>query len=79
MAHLCDLSSPSARLRDALDILAARWTDTRDGWDDANSRNLEESHLRPLGNDAMAALAAASHLADVIDSAQRECENEREN
>lgn len=79
MRHLCDLSSPSARLRDALDVLAARWSDTRDDWDDANSRNLEETHLRPLGNDVMAALAAAGHLTDVMISAQRECESEAEN
>lgn len=75
MARIADLSSPAARLRDALDVLAARWSETREGWDDGNSRSLEETHLRPLGNEVLATVAAAGHLADVLAKAQRDCES----
>ena len=75
MAQIADMRSPAARLRDALDVLAARWSDTREGWDDANSQNLEENHLKPLGSNVMSTLAATSHLAEVLAHAQRDCES----
>ena len=73
--RIADLSTGSARLRDALDVLAAEWADTRHDWRDANARSFEENHLKPLGDEVAAALAAVQHLAEVLAQAQRECES----
>ena len=73
--RIADLSSGSARLRDATDALVAAWQETRQSWNDANSRSLEEDHLRPLGDEVQSAVAAIQHLAEVLARAQRECES----
>ena len=72
--RIADLSSGAAKLRDATDLLAVRWDETRREWDDANSRSLEEVHLRPIAKEVSSALAAVQHLAEVLAQAQRECE-----
>ncbi len=73
--RIADLHSGAARLRDAADVLAANWNDTQQFWNDANSRSLEETRLRPLGEDVNAALAAIGHLSEVLMQAQRNCES----
>lgn len=73
--RIADLTSSAARLRDAADVLAANWNDTRQFWNDANSRNLEQTRLKPLADDVNAALSAIQHLADVLMLAQRRCES----
>ena len=73
--RVADLSTGSARLRDSLDSLVLRWSETREYWTDENARRLEEERLRPMGDAVAATLAAAQHLAEVIGQAQRECES----
>jgi len=73
--RIADLNTGAARLRDAADVLAANWADTRTFWNDANSRSLEETSLKPLADDVNAALAAVQHLAEVLMQAQRHCES----
>ena len=72
--RIADLSSGAARLRDAADVLAAKWADTKEFWKDENSRSLEENQLQPLGKELSSALMAIQHLAEVLDQAQRACE-----
>ena len=72
---IADLTSGGARLRDTTDVLLAAWADSCETWRDANSRNLEENHLKPLADDVTAALAAIRHLSEVLAAAQRECES----
>lgn len=73
--RIADLNSGAARLRDAAEVLAANWDDTRQFWRDANSRSLEETRLRPLADDVNAALAAIAHLSELLMQAQRHCES----
>jgi hypothetical protein len=73
--RIADLTSGAARLRDQTDVLVAAWGETRDHWNDANSRNIDENHLNPLAEDVSAALTAIRHLSEVLAKAQRECES----
>lgn len=73
--RIADLNTGSARLRDALDVLAAKWVDTKDLWKDANSRNVEENHLKPIADETLTTLGAIQHLGDVLMQAQRDCES----
>ena len=70
---IADLNTGMAQLREALDVLERAWFEVREKWDDANSRNIEENHLRPLGSDLASALPAIEQLAAVLDKAGREC------
>ena len=73
--RIAELGSSAARLRDATDMLIANWEETRESWNDANSRHLEENRLRPLVKDVQAALTAIQHLSEVLSQAQRNCES----
>lgn len=68
-----DLTTGVGQLRDALDKLQRSWADTRDHWNDANSRNIEENHLRPLGTEVAAAFPVIHQLAAILAQAEREC------
>lgn len=70
---IADLNTGAAQLRDALDVLQRAWFDAREKWNDANSRNIEENHLRPLGSDLAATFPAIEQLAAVLEKAGREC------
>ena len=73
--RIADLNSGAAKLLDAADTLNANWNETKDFWRDDNARNLEEVHLRPMGEEIVAALTAIHRLAEVLNQAQRECES----
>src|SRR5690606_4094219 len=73
--RIAELSSSAARLRDAADMLVADWNATQESWNDANSRSLEETRLRPLVKDVQTALSAIQHLSEVMSQAQRSCES----
>lgn len=69
-----NLQSGSGRLQEALEELQLAWRATADVWNDANSRNFEEQHVRTIQEEVNAALPAISHLAQVLQSARRELE-----
>jgi hypothetical protein len=70
---IADLNTGTGQLRDALDLLQRAWSDARQKWNDANARNIEENHLRPLASELAAAFPAIEQLAAVLDKAGREC------
>lgn len=70
---IADLNTGTGQLRDAMDVLQRAWSDARQKWNDANARNIEENHLRPLGSDLAAAFPAIDQLAAVLEKAGREC------
>jgi len=73
--RIAELNSGAAKLLDAADRLASNWNDAKEFWRDGNAANLEENHLRPVGEEIKAALGAIHRLAEVLDRAQRECES----
>lgn len=70
---IADLNTGTGQLRDALDVLQRAWADVREKWNDANARNIEENHLRPLAGELAAAFPAIDQLAALLDKAGREC------
>lgn len=70
---LADLSAVTGRLRDAVDVLQALWSETQVHWKDGNSRKLDEGHMRPLASEVVTAFAAIQSLADVLKQVEREC------
>ena len=74
---LADLSAVTGRLRDAVEVLQALWSETQIHWNDGNSRKLDERHMRPLASEVVTAFAAIQSLADVLARAERECGSQR--
>ena len=72
---ICDLSSGAGQLTRAANKLRERWADTKNHWNDENSRQLEEHHLQPLVPQIQMTLAALQRLAEVLERAERECED----
>ncbi len=68
-----DLNTGAAALQTATDTLLEHWQTTKDVWNDSNSRNLEDEHLRPLLKEISDALRAVNHLGEVLNQAEREC------
>ena len=71
--RIADLTTGTGQLRDALEMLRESWSRTTAFWNDANSRNFEEQHLRPLASDAASAFSAIDQLASILQQAGREC------
>jgi hypothetical protein len=71
--RIADLSTGATQLRDALETLQLKWSDTQEQWDDASSRNLAENHLKPLATAVAAAHPVVLHLASVLAQAERDC------
>lgn len=69
-----NLQSGSGRLQEALEELQFAWAAAAEVWNDANSRNFEEQHLRTIQEEVNAALPAVAHLVQVLQAARRELE-----
>jgi hypothetical protein len=70
---IADLNTGAGQLRDAIENLRQAWGQAREFWNDANSQNFEEQHLRPLAADLAAAFPAIDQLASILNQAGREC------
>lgn len=70
---IADMSTGVGQLRDAIETLQQAWWAARETWNDANSRNLEENHLRPLNTAVNSAYPAIQHLGAALTQAEREC------
>ena len=71
--RIADLNTGAAQLREALEALHRAWGETRQHWNDANSRHLEDNHLRAIDSDLASAFPAIEQLAGVLMQAEREC------
>jgi hypothetical protein len=71
--RIADMSTGVSQLCDALETLQIAWAETKESWSDANSRNLEEHHLKPLAVEVGAAYPVVLHLASVLAQAERDC------
>ncbi len=71
--RIADLTTGASQLRDAEETLLLAWSDTKEQWQDASSRNLEEQHLKPLAVAVAAAHPVILHLASVLAQAECDC------
>ena len=72
---IADLTTGAAKLNKSVEILQESWADTKEHWDDENSRNFEENYLDPLGPQIKMALDAINRVAEVLQRAERECQD----
>ena len=70
--HVGNLRAAAGRLQDALDELLRKWEQTRDAWNDDNSRNIEEQFLQPLAIEVQGALPSIGLMGQAIQQAVRE-------
>ncbi len=75
--RICDLVTGMGRLRRASAQLRERWADTKQYWNDETARQFEERYLVPLDPKLTLTLAAVGRLAEVLEQAERDCEDER--
>ena len=73
---ICDLNTGEGRLTRATKRLKEQWAETKSHWDDAMSQQFEESFLRPLGPEVQLAVAAIHRLAELLEDAEKECEDD---
>lgn len=72
--RIANLDSGRDQLREAGEVLVRAWEETREVWQDANSRNIEENHLIPLHNELVKMLSAIQQLDDILKQSTRDCE-----
>ena len=62
------------QLSRAIKDLLLRWSEAKGSWDDAVSKNFEESFLAPLEIDLGAAAAAMDQAGQILHQVRRDCE-----
>ncbi len=70
----CDLSTPTARLREAMKNLQLARQEIAEQWNDETHRHFEETFLAPLEPSMRRTVAAIGELSEVLAKAQRDCE-----
>jgi len=72
---IADLTTGAARLNKSVESLQEAWAETREHWNDENSRNFEENYLDPLGPQVKLALDAVNRIGEILNRAERECQD----
>jgi hypothetical protein len=70
--NVCDLTTGAKRLQKASKMLKEKWVETRGHWNDATAQQFEEQFLQPLGERVNLTLAAVGRLAEVLQKAEHE-------
>jgi hypothetical protein len=70
----CDLVTPAARIRHALENLEAVWQSAGDQWDDPVSRRFAERELDPMVPRVKLALDAIGRMHQLMTEVQRDCQ-----
>ena len=76
MKHI-DLVSGLGRLNRATANLKEQWAEARAHWDDASSRAFEKDHLQQLPSQITLAAAAIHELAEILQQAEDELDEDR--
>ncbi len=71
--RLGDLATSSGTFRKAIRALRLRWEETKEGWNDANSKQFEEQYLVELEQSCMKAAEHMDRISQVLNKACKEC------
>lgn len=74
---MSELYSSVTRLQKSVRRMKDRWTATQQQWNDKVSREFEEEFLQPIIPQIKLSLAAIHEMAEVLETARRECEDQR--
>ena len=77
--RVMDLQTGLARLTQAFSDLKDRWHEAKEHWNDDVSREFEKTQLQPILPHLQLMTAAAQRLMEVVEKAERECEDRLEN
>ena len=72
------LESEMGRIEDAMQVLQAKWDQTRETWRDGNAESVDENFMIPLRELVTGALPAIGHLSDVLKSSVRTVSDPRD-
>lgn len=75
---MCDLNTGSTRLMRAAKYLKEQWAEAKEHWTDGTSQKFEKTFLEPLAPDVQLVIAAVQRLAEVLERAEKECDENRE-
>lgn len=75
---VCDLNSGVGQLSQAFSQLKTRWLEAKAHWHDENAKQFEEKYLSEIPLEMQQLLGAVSRLAEVLEKAQKECEDHAE-
>ena len=75
---VCDLVTSSGHLQKATIQLGKVWAETQAAWQDDTARAFEQQYLAPLPTQIRLLLTAASELHELLQKAERECRDERD-
>lgn len=73
-----DLTGGAAKLELALKTLRQTATEIEESWDDQNYRRFVETYVIPVEPRLRTMLEAIRRLAEVLDTAERQCRDERQ-
>jgi hypothetical protein len=62
-----------AKLQGAIEYLERAWREAKQNWDDETSRNLEESHIKPIIQQLNEIIEATVPLSETMGQARRGC------
>lgn len=69
----CDLSTGAAKLELSLKLLRSTAATVAEQWTDQAHRDFEETYLTPLDPNVRDVLDAIKRMAEVLSSAERQC------
>lgn len=72
---VCDLNTGLGRLTQAYAQLKEKWAETKSHWNDERGRQFEELYLREIPTRMQQMVGAIQRLSEVLEKAQRECED----
>ena len=75
---VCDLNTGLGRLAEGFSQLKERLAEVKTHWNDEAIRQFEKNHLQEIPARMQLMLAAVQRLAEVVERAERECEDRPE-
>ena len=75
---IMDLNTGLARMTQAFKELKEKWSETKEIWTDDVSRDFEKTQLQPILPHLQLLTAAAQRLLEVVQKAEKECEDKPE-
>jgi hypothetical protein len=75
---VCDLNSGLGQLSHAFSRLKDRLAETKSDWNDGARRQFEQNHLSEIPARMQLLIAAVQRLSEVLEKAERDCEDRPE-
>ena len=71
-----DFNGSATRFKKSVKKLRERWEETKEHWDDKTSSDFEEQYLRPILPEISMTIASVQRMAEMMDKAERDCDDQ---